>query len=382
MPRRGVLRLLAGAVVAVAVPAAVARPAGAATRRAQGCTEGTTDCWVGPGNPWTCCGGPDTVGGSTICCATKVSATCCESYCTCTTDELGGAKCVCPQCKPGEAECGSGCCQPGSFCASGGPLILCCKNGQTGCGDRCCDANEECFRAGAGRARIEVCVARCPKGRARCGEGRCCPKGQRCVNPKKGTCSPCREGQQGCGKKCCPQGSSCCDPAVGLCCKRKTETCSGFGETAICCPKGRDVCESAPGSRKPVCCEKGRTCASVADETGTIPAANAGKKTCCPPERTVKVGGAVTCCPEGYRSLGGKLVVPAGDAGGLCCREDLLCGSAADPICCASGSFAPELAQACCGGACVSLRNDPRNCGACGNVCPSGQCVDGLCVFA
>lgn len=32
-----------------------------------------------------------------------------------------------------------------------------------------------------------------------------------------------------------------------------------------------------------------------------------------------------------------------------------------------------------CGGKCVSLRSDPKNCGACGNVCAVGKCFNGVC---
>ena len=28
---------------------------------------------------------------------------------------------------------------------------------------------------------------------------------------------------------------------------------------------------------------------------------------------------------------------------------------------------------------CADLQNDANNCGSCGNVCPSGQCIEGNC---
>ncbi|HEU5431953.1 MAG TPA: hypothetical protein VFU81_09825 [Thermomicrobiales bacterium] len=35
--------------------------------------------------------------------------------------------------------------------------------------------------------------------------------------------------------------------------------------------------------------------------------------------------------------------------------------------------------QRCCGGICSSLQADPYNCGGCGQVCPTGYCLDGVC---
>jgi hypothetical protein len=62
---------------------------------------------------------------------------------------------------------------------------------------------------------------------------------------------------------------------------------------------------------------------------------------------------------------------------GQCCTG--LCRTAALPgrrrrqVCsCPTGEQA-------CSGSCVDILTDPANCGACGNVCESGECIDGAC---
>ena len=45
-----------------------------------------------------------------------------------------------------------------------------------------------------------------------------------------------------------------------------------------------------------------------------------------------------------------------------------------------SGGAACSAPQELCDGVCVDLQNNPSHCGACGQVCPSGQCTGGSCV--
>lgn len=324
MPRRRVLRLLGGIVVAAAVPGARAA-AGVSPRRPVGasqlCKSGSTLCQGFKPTLYTCCGGSEPV-----CCAKPSAVLCCKSGCQCGTDERGYPECVkCPRCPTGLTECGQyGCCPRGTYCAASKPRILCCKRNEAGCGTRCC------------------------------------APGLRCINPKEGTCGNCPKGKEPCGKKCCSKSTYCCDPKKGLCCDKKKDGCCNVGD---------------PGRSKWICCREPNECRTQADETGTYP--RGAPTTCCPPERTLKR----TCCPPGYVSLGGKLVVPPGNLGGLCCRKDKACGSGDDILCCSTGStLAPELEQICCGGTCVSFKLDAKNCGRCGNVCaPGTSCVNGAC---
>ncbi len=111
--------------------------------------------------------------------------------------------------------------------------------------------------------------------------------------------------------------------------------------------------------------------------------AKGSPRVCCPAERVVPLARKV-CCPPGHLSLGGDLILPAGGGGGLCCRQDKLCGSGNKRTCCSSGSpTVPELETTCCRGECVNLLFDADNCGACGKSCPPGQrCRGGACVAA
>ncbi|WP_437946318.1 hypothetical protein WME98_36580 [Sorangium sp. So ce296] len=56
-------------------------------------------------------------------------------------------------------------------------------------------------------------------------------------------------------------------------------------------------------------------------------------------------------------------------------------GGAGAPGSTSTGGCAPDCpADACCGGACVDLSQDPGHCGACGNACGAGEsCCDGEC---
>lgn len=392
IPRSRAVRTLAGALAALAVPEALLPRQAAASTRARpvdvtgsvstrlafcekNCTGSTPVPCLCKNNrdkgPYAGCFETCGIAGSTCCCTKG-------------PDGFNSGAVACPpgtRCgKPGEVNCpclntcGSpfSCCKVDEFCANPRQR-LCCKNDERGCGNRCCASNEECKRIRVGTGSQTICTKRCPQGQAWCGKDKCCPSKWHCVNEETGLCRRCARDQKECGTKCCERGGTCCNPKKGLCCRRG-ETCTGFGGEAKCCPKGTTACSGTAGG-KPICCRNGEVCAERSDPSGTVPAALRGKYTCCPPERMV--GGKI-CCPPGYRSLGGRLVVPAGGGGGLCCRNDKLCGD----TCCGTNAD-PGINQTCCNGKCVSLHFDSQNCGGCGRPCAPGQrCQSGTCVAA
>jgi hypothetical protein len=373
MPRRAAVRMLAVSIAGAAIGGL--RPSWA--RAEDGCGPGAKAC-----------------GGSSLDCYRPGRDTCCPSRApappegsdvlpdipngVCCYDDRGNANPLLPGwqcctggegCPPDGACCRRRCCPSGQYCANP-TLELCCKQGTALCGRLCCTTNQECLRVGSDRR----CVQKCPQRRARCGPEKCCPPNRRCANPSTGRCSPCDTGQQACGRKCCARGSTCCDPRTSLCCKRN-ETCSGYGGTAKCCPKGSTACDTSRRSANPICCQKGEVCAQITDPSGTVPASLQGRNTCCPPERVVP-GNTKTCCPVGYLSLGGRLILPEGGGGGLCCRNDKVCGN----TCCGTNSD-PGINSTCCNGRCVSLYFDAQNCGSCGRRCTGTQrCDKGTCL--
>lgn len=65
--------------------------------------------------------------------------------------------------------------------------------------------------------------------------------------------------------------------------------------------------------------------------------------------------------------------------GNACASLDQCDRRAADrcDVTCKCGSDAPCASGACCNGRCVDWLSDPQNCGGCGIVCSTGQCVRG-----
>jgi hypothetical protein len=389
MPRRRALRLLGSALALAALPAGRATP-GEAARAARPITgPGRAARVVPPTGPFgepVPCG--DVVCNPTYncvkCCmqSTGQPGSCCPCYSNCSP--TGSGLCAEAFACPPDARpyCGKHgvCCAPNEFCFKGSICVPICEKGEERCDEDCCAKGFECVNAKVpGQPLRRQCFPKCPGGRVRCGLGCCERRNEKCIDARVALCAQCEPGHQPCGKKCCPKGTSCCDSKKRLCCKRGSETCAGFGGTAKCCPKGTSACEDAPGSGKATCCKKGEVCAQIADPSGTVPAALLRKFECCPAERTVAFGpGTNTCCPEGYRSLGGRFILPPFGGGGLCCREDKVCGE----TCCSSNSD-PGLDGTCCNGTCVSLYFDAGNCGSCGNVCPPGtRCLQGACQTA
>ena len=395
MPRRRVLRLLGAALALAALPSVRAAKAGAAgppPNKRVSVTGRDLRIIDMPEGPF----GSDVQCGDRICSPTYNCVKCCPG-----TDG-GGSCCTCYQtCRPGGAGlCGDEwigcppdgrpfcgpkghCCAANESCWRGAICVPICKPTEELCDGECCAPEEECITARfPGQPARRLCFVKCPRGAQRCGLGGCCKRGYKCVDPSIGKCSRCDVGEQPCGRKCCPRGSSCCDSRTGLCCKKRTQVCAGYGGTAKCCPTGRKACTDGSGT---ICCDRGEVCAQVADQTGTVPAALNRKRVCCPRDRTVPFApGVATCCPEGYKSLGGRFIVPPFGGGGHCCREDKICGSGASLTCCgAAASGDPALTSHCCNGQCVQLQFDAANCGSCGLVCPPGHaCSAGNCVPA
>lgn len=321
LPRRGVLRLLGGALVAAAVP-------GIATTKARAASSFHT-CARDGGILCECnCKGEAC---QRICCTPKE-----EFECDCGPVEVGAG---CKK-KPCRVPCpqGSKCCKDDEFCANSAQQ-LCCKVGERGCGPVCCKPNEECRTARFGTGSQKICTKRCPQGQAWCGRDKCCPPKWHCANEATGLCKRCRKNEEECGSKCCD---------------RKTSRCCG---KAGCCPKGRSCCVN---DNKQVCCPPRHGCAVpiLPGNVGVVPKTEA---ICCPNERLSQ--SPKLCCPPGQVPLNtpGFRIPPPG----------------VSPFCCPRG----QICSSSSGRVCVDFQSDAQNCGSCGNVCASGECLRGVCVL-
>ena len=212
LPRRRALRLLGGAIVAVALP-------GIVTPKARG---GSRFHLCEPQGGLLCecnCGGPNGDICQRICCTPK------EDYeCNCGT-VAEGASCKCRR------KCGSACCHRGQYCASAknavccntsrglgheepcdtGGFVQCCKPGFKCCGQACCHSLTQVCDDNGGCA--------CKRGNTRRCGGDCC-------NPKTQKCCPGSISE----KHCAPKDSVCCGPKW---CAKTQKCCKGPGGGGI-----------------------------------------------------------------------------------------------------------------------------------------------------
>ena len=210
----------------------------------------------------------------------------------------------------------------------------------------------------------------------------------------------CNQGLFRCGNTCCPTGEACCDGACtnlvndaqncGVCGK----ACAGgqicWNEVCIvksCSPPQRRQCYDSVQSDY-YACDGDCPAASSSCRSSCFAALARGRHNCdvefgCP-EGTPCCNGSCTSLSrdlEHCGACGNACLTPAnstptctnGACGFVCNTEFFPCGSG----CCETGN-------ACCNGVCTSLSGDPRNCGACGHVCPAPAnstttCTNGVC---
>lgn len=337
MPRRQALRFI-GTTFAGMSLAGLRPPWALADRDCTGqqiCVPGNANCFtICCPQGLICCTGPADPSSKSGC---STNPHCCDPCDPGGSTCLGNGSCgpgpvadSC-HCPPGQTKCGAECCSAGQVC-SGGRCSRTCPPGTRRCGLDCCKKTEKCTSIRVGPSSALVCQPACPTNHAFCGD-HCCPKNWRCANAKTGLCKKCSSGQEECGKKCCPRGQFCCNPEKGICCKNKGES---------CCPVG------PPNNESPVCCPADTECSRLGTPQG--PFVGFPQYVCCPKDRLVPLAaGSSLCCPPGYKSLNGKLVVPAGGGGGLCCAAADVCGSGASITCCSS---VPGFAQRCVNGVC------------------------------
>jgi hypothetical protein len=313
--RSQALKLVGGAMVTAAVPAAL-RPGSAlaSRRRGVGTKGGCEDpCRGGPGircmNPGcpriqVCC--PQE---QPVCCKAPQQVTCCWPGQTCKPANVGGAQIVvCQGCPTGQEKCGTSP-QPSAT----GPIDYCCAPGRP-----CADASKNICCDGPG----QVPCAGAPEDKPCCDPGDFCCNGKCCSPPlrcHRGRCKRCPRGTRGCGNQCCEKknGESCCN---GRCCKKsqkccfddhccgKKEKCCGekcCGEKEKCC--GEKCCGEDESCCKGGCCEKGTTCAS---REGTI--------VCCRNNRVLSRPGRDICCPSGDVATGDRCCPAARPNCGKC----------------------------------------------------------------
>jgi hypothetical protein len=240
-----------------------------------------------------------------------------------------------------------------------------CANGQSQCMGNCVNLNANSKFCGA-------CNTQC-QGTDLCAAGVCIP-GASCppALPDKndtGGCTDKKTDPTCCGANCtkCTDGLACvaseCRTPMSCTGKLCSNSCTDVSTDPLNCGACGNVCKSGQVCSAGVCtgsCGMGLTqcCGKCVDLT-TDPANCGGCNPSCPEAQAMATSGG-GCV--GFKDCAGM--------GQLCSS----CGCLTAAQCMVNGKTA-------CNGACVDLQTDGKNCGMCGNLCPTGfKCSSGMCV--
>ncbi|MBI5531166.1 MAG: hypothetical protein HY898_00520 [Deltaproteobacteria bacterium] len=330
---------------------------------------------------------PSNCGGCGVAC--QASDVCgngsCATWCPSGTSNCAG-KCVATEVDP--SNCG-GCgktCKPGELCSSGA-CALTCQQGLTDC-------NGTCVNLSTDNANCGQCGQACPTGEV-CSAKSCALTCQQGLTDCGGTCVNLSTDNANCGQcgQACPAGELCSAKTCALTCQQGLTDCSGTcvnlstdnancGQCGQACPTG-ELCSNKACD---VACQQGLTecsglCANLGSDNlncGQCGHACVGNTAC-------SQGYCVVACPLGTTDCSGHCADLTADPQN-CGSCGFVCPtfSHATSTCSSSGCHAAcNAGWADCkvniNGCETNLENDPQNCGACGNVCPSGFCSSSKC---
>ena len=230
-----------------------------------------------------------------------------------------------------------------------------CRAGETCCGGGCVNTDTSIDNCGActTQARPRACLQD--------GSQLCCAGTCRDIRSDDANCGGCADSTTGANLCRVVFGERCC---TGVCRNILAESanCGGCGGAPRTCAAGTEACCNGACTST---IDNDTACGACGNNCTVVPGGN-----CC----------GVAC----FNKLNDK--DHCGDACITCTGQQPACCDAAcsdlkqDTRNCGACGRTCGVGESCCGGTCKALQQDNNNCGACGRTCGTGQtCCDGQC---